>query len=343
MSLLNNWRFWVGCTISMACLWLALRHVPVAELGYSVARANLSWLLLAIALQLLAVIARAQRWVVLLGEKGRLADSFWAQGVGYLFTNVLPLRMGEPARVIIMGERCKLPIMQVAASALVERVLDVVTIVLALILVLPWMNVPTLVIRTGMTFGLLSLTAIIVSLLAVRFGSGSERLLQYLFKAIPALPIEAIIGRWRELIIGLSPLARWQVAWQGVVWSLASWAFSIGMYWCVLRSFQPDGSLVEAVFMVVALSFAVTVPSSPGFVGIFQLVGQQALVLPFGAKYEATNALAITMTAHLIYYLLTTLLGIIGLWQLGESFGNLGRMIKSKKLTGKTTTRRVTS
>jgi uncharacterized membrane protein YbhN (UPF0104 family) len=91
------------------------------------------------------------------------------------------------------------------------------------------------------------------------------------------------------------------------------------------------------------LSFAVTVPSSPGFIGIFQLAGQQALVLPFGSKYEATNALAITLTAHLIYYLLTTLLGIVGLWQLGESFAKLGRMIKSKKLTRKKTSRQVIS
>lgn len=336
MRLLSNWRFWVGCIISIACLWLALRHVPLVELGYSVARANLSWLLLAISLQLLAVIARAQRWVVLLGEKGRLADSFWAQGVGYLFTNVLPLRMGEPARVIIMSERCRLPIMQVAASALVERLLDVATIVLALILVLPWMNVPVLVIQTGMTFGLLSVAAIMVLLLAVRFGSQSERLLRYVCERIPILPIAVIIGRWRELIIGLTPLTRWKVALQGVVWSLTTWAFSIAMYWCVLRAFQNDGSLVEAVFMVVALAFAVTVPSSPGFVGIFQLVGQQALVLPFGAKYEATNALAITITAHLIYYLLTTLLGIIGLWQLGESFEHLGRIIKPKRISHKT-------
>lgn len=333
MSLLNNWRLWLGCAISILCLWLALRHVPLVELGHSVGRASILWWLPAVGLQLLSVVARAQRWVVLLDKKERLADSFWAQSVGYLFTNVLPLRMGEPARVIIMAERCMLPIIQVAASAVVERVLDLVTIVLALILVLPWMSVPALVMRTGMTFGFLSFIAIIVSLLAVRFRSASERLLQYLLKAIPALPAEAIIGRWRELIVGLSPLARWQVALQGAIWSSVSWAFSIGMYWCVLRSFQPDGSIVEAVFMVVALSFAVAVPSSPGFVGIFQLVGQQALVLPFGAKYEATNALAITLTAHLIYYLLTTFLGIIGLWRLGESFGNLGRIIKSKRIS----------
>ena len=69
--------------------------------------------------------------------------------------------------------------------------------------------------------------------------------------------------------------------------------------------------------MVVALSLAVSVPSSPGFVGVFQLVGKQALVLPFGAKYDMATALAITLGLHVVYYLVTTILGLIGLMKLG--------------------------
>jgi uncharacterized membrane protein YbhN (UPF0104 family) len=88
---------------------------------------------------------------------------------------------------------------------------------------------------------------------------------------------------------------------------------------------------VEAAFMMVALSFAVAVPSSPGFVGVFQLIGQQALILPFGAKYDAAVALAITLTAHLTYYVLTTTLGVFGLWRLGGSFVNLGRSIAAMR------------
>ncbi|MBI3799198.1 MAG: flippase-like domain-containing protein [Deltaproteobacteria bacterium] len=126
---------------------------------------------------------------------------------------------------------------------------------------------------------------------------------------------------------GFQPVTRWRVAWRTVGWSLVAWTFSIAVYCCVLRAFQPDSRLVEAAFMMVALSFAVAVPSSPGFIGVFQLVGQQALVLPFGAKYNAASALAITVTAHLLYYLLTTTLGVIGLWRSGESFLNLGRVL----------------
>ena len=99
---------------------------------------------------------------------------------------------------------------------------------------------------------------------------------------------------------------------------------------CTGRSYarcKPMAPFWKRPSWVVALAFAVAVPSSPGFIGIFQLAGQQALVLPFGAKYDASTALAITITAHLTYYLLTTGLGIVGLWQLGESFGHLGRTL----------------
>ena len=95
------------------------------------AHAHYVWLVPAGIFQVLAILARAQRWVVLLEQGARLGASFWAQGVGYLFTNVLPLRMGEPARVLIMAERCRLPVMQVATTAVVERLLDTATIVLA--------------------------------------------------------------------------------------------------------------------------------------------------------------------------------------------------------------------
>jgi glycosyltransferase 2 family protein len=327
VSWLKTWRFWLGCTVSLLCLWMAFRVVPLVELASLLASANSFLLLAAIALQLLAVVTRAQRWVVLLDKDGKLADSFWAQGVGFLFTNVLPLRLGEPARVVLMSDRCGLAVMHVAASAIVERLLDVATNVLVLVLVLPWMQIPTLMSRAGMSFGILVSVGLGILLLMVHFGHRSERLLQSVCTGLPFLSSEKVVVRWRELTSGFLPLTRWRVALRAVGWSLLSWSFSIALYWCVLRAFQPNANVVEAAFVMVALSFAVAVPSSPGFVGIFQLIGQQALVLPFGAKYDAASALAITLTAHLTYYLVTTTLGVIGLWRLGESFMNIGRVI----------------
>jgi uncharacterized protein (TIRG00374 family) len=304
-----------------------VRHLPWIEVWHAVRHAHYTWLVPAVLFQRWAVVTRAQRWVVLLGREARLVDAFWAQGVGCLFTNVLPLRMGEPARVLVMAQRCGLPVMQVATTAVVERLLDTVTIVLALLAVLPWMQVPPLVMRVGLFCGAALVLAFVLVLCAVRFHHTSERLWRALGTRLPCLPMEAMVARWHELVRGLAPLTHWQTAVPACGWSLACWLLSMAMYWSVIRAWHADGTLLEATFMVVALAFAVAVPSSPGFIGIFQLVGQQALILPFGAKYDASQALAITVTAHLTYYLLTSGLGIVGLWQLGESFGHLGRAL----------------
>jgi uncharacterized protein (TIRG00374 family) len=335
MNPLKSWRLWLGCTISLLCLWLAFRKVPLGELFHAAAGANLLLLLAAFILQFLAVLSRAPRWLVLLDKESGLANSFWAQSVGFLFTNVFPLRLGEPARVLVMSDRCHLPVMQVTASAIVERLLDVAANVVILILVLPWMQVPTLMKRAGMVSGILVLTGLGILALVVRFGRQSERLLRSVCSHLPWLPVEKVTARWRELVVGFLPWTRWRTALRASAWSLVTWVLSLSVVWSVLHAFRPDARLVEGAFMMVAVAFALAVPSSPGFVGVYQLVGQQALVLPFGAKYDAAGALAITLTVHLVYYLVTTGLGVLGLWQLGESFVNIGRILLAPRPTGK--------
>ena len=317
--------FWLGIAFSLLCLWLAVRSVSFIELKESLSSARYVWLLPAVVTVLASVATRSWRWVLLLNKRGHLLDSFWAQGLGFLFTNIFPLRLGEPARVLAMSRRCRLPVMQVAASAIVERLFDAATNVLVLIALLPWLEVPTIVSRAGLFLAALSLAGFGGLLLLVRFDHYSETIFKFIFQRLPLFPVEKLVARWKELVAGFVPLTRWRTALQVSLWSLITWTLVIATYWCILRAFQPDSRVVEAAFMMVTLSFAVAVPSSPGFVGVFQFAGQQALMLPFGAKYDATNAFAITLTAHMVYYLPTTVLGLIGLWRLGESFFNLGR------------------
>ncbi len=330
MNLLKTWRLWLGCALSGLCLWLAFRQVPLGAVADAIGRANPLWLLLAVMALCGSVITRAWRWLVLLERRHRLGDAFWAQTIGFLFTNVFPLRLGEPARVLVMAERCQLPVMHVAASAVVERLLDGGTNVGILLLVLPWMHLPPLMKNAGLTFGALVLLGLGGLLLVVRFDRQGERVIRTAWARLPVFPVEQVTRYWRELVRGLAPLTRLPVAGRAIGWSFGTWACSLAAFWGVLCAFQPDGRILEAAFMMVAVSFAVAVPSSPGFIGVFQFVGQQALVIPFGAKYDAAQALAITLTTHLVYYVLTTTLGVIGLWRLGESFVNLGRTLTGR-------------
>jgi len=329
-SLLASPGVWLGLGVSAVCLWLAFRQVPFAALGAALSQASYGWLVPAIGLHLLAVWVRAARWETLLGARGILADAFWAQSVGFLFTNAFPLRMGEPARVVTLAGRSRLPLMRVAASVVVERLLDVASILGILALALPWMDVPPLVMRAGQVFAALVLAAVIVLAVLVRMRDRTEALLRRLLARL-RLPVDGLMRRWRESVEGLQPIGRPATALRSVAWSILVWALYVGFYWCVLRAFRADPTPVEAAFMVVALALAISVPSSPGFIGVYQLAGQQALVLPFGDRYDPSAALAITLVSHMLYYVLTSLLGAVALWRTGETFTTLGQALRSKR------------
>ena len=333
MKIKNQVNVAVGLLITVFCIWLAVRKVSYNEITSVISGGNYYWLIPAAVAQLLAILMRSQRWVVLLYRKDQLEASVWSQGIGYLFTNLFPFRLGEVARVLVMSERCKLPVVQVAGTAIVERLLDVGTMIFALVMVLPWMRVPSAIIKPGQIFGALVLLGILLIILLARFKETSFALINRICAAFPALPKAMILARWAELIEGLAPLLRGPVAFRVIVLSLLSWLFSGAVFYCAIRVFQPAGLVLEALFMMISLSLAVIVPSSPGFIGVFQLVGQQALVIPFGEKYSVSSALAITLIAHIVYYILSTLLGIIRLWRIGQSFTDLIGLVSRKKAT----------
>lgn len=312
-----------GFSLSLICLWLALRNAPFSALVSTIATASSPWLLLAVLLMFTALITRAKIWVILLNNRTNLMDSFWAECIGYLFTNVLPLRMGDPARVVAMSKRRALPIVQVASSAVLERLLDTAIILMALAALFPFMNVPDPVKKAGSIFGMLVLMAMTALILLIKMDRTSERCLRAVCRWLPILPAEKILIALRQYIEGVTVLCRSKAAIGTFCWALGTWALFIAMYWSAIRAFQPNGTLVEASFMLVAICLALTMPSSPGFIGVFQWVGQQALVIPFGGKYDPSTALAITLTIHMMSYIFTTILGIIGLSRFGLSFRSL--------------------
>ncbi len=331
MSIIKSFRFWIGILVSLLFLWLAVRGIPIKTMGTVISSAAYFWLIPAVVAQIMAVLARSQRWIVLLKKPKRFTSSLMAQGIGYLFTNILPFRLGEPARILVMAEQCDQPPMFVAGTAVVERLLDVATIIMALTLVLPWIQIPVSVSNAGFVFGMLVLFGLAIIILMARFPQKARTIVKWLLDLLPFLPDQTLLRWWDDFIKSLTVLLNWGVAVKVVLWSLISWAFSACVYFCVIRAFHPDGLMLEAVFMMVALSLAVTLPSSPGFIGVFQFAGQQALIIPFGVKYNSSSALMITLTAHLVYYLLTTGLGLIAIWATGTSFSKMTRSLFGRK------------
>lgn len=312
-------RIWIGVGVSVACLWLAVSQAPLGLLADGLRQVNYWWLVPAGLANLLVNWARGCRWRALLANRGPQEEYFWAQAIGIAVTNLLPLRAGDAARMLILSRRAGLPLAQVAASLVLEWLTDLAVVLALLTGLLLLMDVPPAVTVTGLALGallVLASTAVIVLLL---FGHRLTGLVERVAGRLPDRSARWGLETWRHLLTTLEPLHDLRMVLQVLGWSTLLWVTGICSFWATIEAVAPGAHPIEPAFALTALALGVALPSSPGFIGVYQLIGQQALVTPFPDRYTAASALLIAVLSHATYYLVTTALGLLGLARLGLS------------------------
>jgi uncharacterized membrane protein YbhN (UPF0104 family) len=309
----------LGLVVSALCLWLAISQAPIAELADALSRVSFWWLLPATLGMVVSTWARGCRWRNLLADRGTRMEYFWAQAIGSLLTNVFPLRAGEAGRVVVVNRRVGLPLVQVGASVVVERAVDLAAVMSLLAALLLVMDVPWPVTAGGLAIGAAMAVAWIGVIVLLLVGKRLTRPVEVLAGRLPHRLAVLATDSWKHLLVAIEPLRHPRVVAQVIGWTIVTWGVAIAAFWATIEAVVPGGSLLEASFAITALSLGVALPSSPGFIGVFQLVGQQALVTPFPYRYTAASALLIALLNHAVYYLTSSALGVLGLARLGLS------------------------
>ena len=107
-------RFAGAVALSAAALWLAARNAHIDDVRSAVGRANFVWLLAYPVICIGLNILRGEIWRRLLERRVTTVQAFWAYSVGFLANNVLPFRVGEAARVVVLSARGGVPVIDVA-------------------------------------------------------------------------------------------------------------------------------------------------------------------------------------------------------------------------------------
>ena len=120
----------IGIVVSALGVWLSMRDVRPTEVWQALRQANYFGFVAAALLTLLAFLVRAIRWRPLMSTPrpvgyGRL---FSATMIGFMANNMLPLRLGEFVRAWALARSEKLSKTTVLATVVVERVVDMLTL-----------------------------------------------------------------------------------------------------------------------------------------------------------------------------------------------------------------------
>jgi uncharacterized protein (TIRG00374 family) len=313
----------VGVVISVVCLILALVGVEWDNAVEALRRADWRYLGPAGAALVGSLLARATRWRVLLGPQVGLLEAFLVTNVGYLVSNVLPLRLGDPARAVAIGLTGKLRFGAALSTVLAERVLDMLTVVLLLSATLPFVAEAGWIRSAGIIGGLAAVTATAFLLTLAWRPAWGGRATDWILGRVPWVDQ----ARWRalseDLLRGLAALGSFRGATVLMAWSAIVWLLTVGYYLGVLTAFVRPPDVVAASFLTCSTALAVALPSSPGATGVFHSVARYALELPFGVARD--TALVVAFASHAFQYVAMCLLGLLGLIQQNLSLAQLRR------------------
>jgi uncharacterized protein (TIRG00374 family) len=266
----------------------------------ALAASEFVWLVPGFALFVLGFCMRALRWRVLFLERTRPASwpALESLVIGQLFNTILPLRAGDPIRIVALNRRTGGSRAEIAATIVAERLFDMLALLFLLFVSLRWLpEVEWLGAAVALAAGLGLAVAAVVLVLARH----DDRPLRALARPLAWLPL---FSRNRadqagsNLALGLASLRRTRVAFVAAVWTLASWLVIGLSSWVVMLAFDLGLDPLAGVFVVTAIGLSMILPSGPGALGVFEAAVVAALK-PYGVS--ASEALSYALVLHALH------------------------------------------
>lgn len=290
----------VGLAVTGLCIYLALRGVALDDAAGALRESDLWWLVPTLPVFALAIWLRAVRWWALFAPAQRppLRAVTYALLVGYFFNNILPARAGEAARVIALHNRAKTPRAETIGTVVVERLFDVLALLLVLFACYPWLPEISWL-RTAAIFAAFIVLAI-GGLVAV-IVTYDERAVHWLLAPLRRVNRPGFAARVEQAAVnatrGLVALRDPRIALRGFVLTVASWVVLAVSYWILMSAFHLDLPLTSAILVTVAINLSLVLPSSPAALGVFEaatIVALRAFDVP------QADALSYALVLHLL-------------------------------------------
>jgi uncharacterized protein (TIRG00374 family) len=313
--------------LTFALVGLFLSRLDLHAAWTALTQAHPGWIALSVLVTVQTYVLRAIRWQALLRPIGRasLRASFRTTVIGFAANSLLPARAGEVLRPYLLARQEGLNAASTFATVIVERLLDLCTVLLlfALALIGSGIDVGADVRLAGEVAAGASIVGLITLFVLAGNPEQLGRLATRLATRLPPRFGRIIIGFVQTFAEGLKvmrspPQFALAILWSAPLWLsialgilLTSWAFDLKV------------SFIGSFIVVGYLAVGVAAPT-PGAAGGFHFMYQLALTQFFAASASVAGAAAITL--HLVSLIPVTLLGLLFMWQDGLTLNRLKGM-----------------
>jgi hypothetical protein len=327
-----DWRAVLGVILSIAFLVFALRGVSFGQVLQHIRHANPFYFMGAVVAATFPFWLRTWRWrslIVPVHPGTQFRPRFAAVCIGFMANNVFPARIGEFLRAYVLSRQEPIPVVTSLGSIAVERVFDGSTLVGLTFLALALPSFPAgtatgqevhrVAGYTAIFFGSVALLLVALVIWPRQVVAAIER---FVARFLPDAYCRPIVDALESLLASLGAIRQPLLLLRIVFWSIMLWLMGALSYWLGMLAFGIRVPFLGAVFLQSVVSFAVVLPSSPGFFGIFEAAVRVGLVQIWGLDPNQTISFAIGF--HLGGYIPVTVMGMYYVWRLGISWKEVG-------------------
>jgi len=280
---------------------LIARAIEPERLARALAGMEVGWVGAAIIITLAAYFARERRWLVLLRPLAfHHTTVLRALLTGQLLNLLLPIRMGDVVRSILVGREPGGSFARVFGSVLIEKAWDWLALCVLVFIVAWAAPLPDWFLTPARSIGLLA--ALILSgfmaaaIIPERWISSGLIRLDRALAGLPASWRSFTLNNLQRLFDSLTVLRRRDTVVRAAGWTAIIWALGAAINYAVQRAFGID-SWTAAMTLLAVLMIGIALPPSIAALGVFEGLTMLTLGI-FDIPLE--TALAVGLVLHLV-------------------------------------------
>jgi len=332
----RRWFFraqvWIGLILGVVVIVLVAAGVDLAELRNALRSVRVPWVVLALLASLLTPVLKAVRWRWLFCPYRPASSALSLAGlvvIGQATNFLIPGRWGELVRAYLGGEETGISKWFVLGTLAAEKLLDLVILALLVIALLPFVALPESM--AGRVEWVLLAALVVTVGAAVLLGARGFwlGLAGRILALLPPVAASRWYARIEATLNGLAALGDRRTAATIWGWTLLFWAVAGLTNLLLLLAFGQPPSIVAALLLLAVLQGGIAVPSTPGKIGVFQLLSMGALAI---VGVPQAIGLAYGVVLHVLVVGSITVWAAIALWRRSWNLGRLAKASASWQL-----------
>lgn len=299
-----------GFVFSIFFLVLALKDTNFTEIRHAFSNAKL-WPMVPMLLSLFGFYwLKAIRWSVLMSPTHTVPGMSLvpAMMAGAAGNNLLPAHFGELVRVYFAGNKFDIPKSTVFATLVVERLFDVITVLILFSIALLAGDYSRSIYATA---AFLLVAGIVLSIGSVLLMLYTEPCARFIENKLTFIPLSIRLKISEQLVnlgTGLAALKAKNLYLKVMVNSIFQWLLMAACLYSSLLAFDIQASPFIGIIILGLTVAGLTLPTSPGFFGTIEYCFVLGLAT---LGVDASTALSIAIYYHVPAWISVTLCGLL--------------------------------